>query len=56
MIDLTNLLLFAITILLGLIGFFMAKFYERFEALVKDFHQANAIIARHDERIRALEE
>lgn len=56
MIDLTNLLLSAITILLGVIGFFMVKLYDRFEALVKDFHHANSIIARHDERIRALEQ
>lgn len=55
MMDLTNILLTLITVLLGIIGFFMVKFYDRFEGLVKDFHSANITIARHEERIGALE-
>lgn len=55
MIDLTNILLTLITVLLGIIGFFMVKFYERFEELAKDFHDERLTIARHDERLDALE-
>lgn len=55
MMDLTNILLALITVLLTIIGFFLVKFYDRFESLVNDFHSANITIARHEERIGALE-
>ncbi len=55
-VNMTTLLLGLISIMLGIIGFFLAKFYNRFEQLVEDFHKANVMIARHEERIENLEE
>jgi hypothetical protein len=55
-VNMTTLLLGLITIMLGIIGFFLAKFYNRFEQLVDDFHRANVSIARHEERLENLEE
>jgi hypothetical protein len=54
--QLTNVLLMMITGLLGLIGYFMSKLYDRFERLVDDFHKATIQIATHEERIEQLED
>lgn len=52
----TNGLLALVSLLLTIIGFLMAKFYNRFERLADDFHRATITIAQHETRLEHLEE
>lgn len=53
--ELTNVLLSAITILLGVIGFFLVKFYDEVKAHMNEFHKAMEVQASHEARITNLE-
>jgi len=53
--ELTNILLSAITILLGVIGYFMGKFYDQMQTLSRDFHKAMEVQSSHEARITNLE-
>ena len=53
--ELTNVLLSAITILLGIIGFFLANFYYEVRKLGDEFHRAMEVQASHEARITNLE-
>ena len=53
--ELTNVLLTAITILLGIIGYFLGKFYDQMQQLFRDFHKAMEVQASHESRIDNLE-
>ena len=52
--ELTNVLLSAITILLGIIGFFLVKFYDEVKAHMSEFHRAMEVQASHESLITNL--
>ena len=54
--ELTNVLLGAITVLLGIIGFFLANFYYEVRKMGDEFHNAMKVQASHEARITNLEE
>ena len=53
--ELTNILLSAITILLGVIGFLLVKVYDEVTAHMNEFHRAMEVQASHEARITNLE-
>jgi hypothetical protein len=53
--QLTDVLLSAITILLAVIGFFLVKFYDEVRAHMGEFHKAMEVQASHEARITNLE-
>ena len=53
--DLTPILLSLITALLGVITFFLVKFYDEVKAHMKEFHKAMEVQASHEARITNLE-
>jgi len=53
--ELTNVLLGLITILLGIIGYFLSKFHDQMQKLFNDFHKAMEVQASHESRITNLE-
>lgn len=53
--ELTNILLSFITALLGVIGFFLVKFYDEVKAHMNEFHKAMEVQASHEARITTLE-
>ena len=53
--QLTNILLSFITALLGVIGFFLVKFYDEVKAHMNEFHKAMEVQASHEARITTLE-
>lgn len=53
--ELTNALLSLITVLLGVIGYFLSKFYDQMQTLFRDFHKAMEVQASHEARIHLLE-
>lgn len=53
--ELTNILLSAIVMLLGVIGYFLGKFYDQMQMLFRDFHKAMEVQASHESRIHNLE-
>ena len=53
--ELTNVLLGLIASLLGIIGYFLSKFYDQMQKLFNDFHKAMEVQASHEARITNLE-
>lgn len=53
--ELTNILLSAIMVLLGIIGYFLGKFYDQMQMLFHDFHKAMEVQSSHEARIENLE-
>ncbi len=53
--ELTNVLLALIASLLGIIGYFLGKFYDQMQQLFRDFHKAMEVQASHESRIDNLE-
>ena len=53
--ELTNILLGLITILLGIIGYLIGKFYDQMQMLFRDFHRAMEVQSSHEARISHLE-
>jgi len=53
--ELTNVLLGLIASLLGIIGYFLSKFYDQMQKLFNDFHKAMEVQASHESRITNLE-
>lgn len=53
--ELTNVLLTAITVLLAIIGYLLGKFYDQVQELFRDFHKAMEVQASHESRIENLE-
>ena len=53
--DVTPILLSLITALLGVITFFLVKFYDEVRAHMNEFHRAMEVQASHEARITNLE-
>ena len=53
--ELTNVLLTVIATLLGIIGYFMTRFYDHMQLLFRDFHKAMEVQATHEARLSHIE-